>query len=80
MQLWWVPLSLTPGYKLKVQDAICGMAFGSSWHILGGIKEQIQMLESAPTGHLGDAVFRTTRPDIADATWYIFEVSHRSAH
>jgi hypothetical protein len=55
------------------------MAFGSSWHILSGFKEQVQMLESVPTGPLGDAVFNTTRPSIADSTWYLFEVSHEHA-
>lgn len=52
------------------------MAFGESWGIVKGFTEQVSGIKEVPTGPMGDAVFKTTRPDIANSTWYMFEASY----
>ncbi|WVF69549.1 hypothetical protein IAT40_004327 [Kwoniella sp. CBS 6097] len=57
-------------------DAICGMAFGQSWGVLEGYIRQLRSADSPSfhTGHRGDAVFALSIPDLAESTWYMFDV------
>jgi hypothetical protein len=57
---------------LTQQDVINSMAFGETWSI---IKECTKQVESrgAETGPLGEAVFTTHRPDIAESSLYLLD-------
>ena len=53
-----------------MQDAICAMAFGSSWGVSKAYKYQV---DRASTGSLGEAVFTLTGPSLYRSMIYLFD-------
>ena len=53
------------------------MAFGDSWHIVDHCTTEVNALQrhEVEVGDLGNAVFHTTKPPMAESTWKIFEVA-----
>ncbi len=59
----------------STMDAMCGMAFGSSWGIIRAFTDQvIGNHEEVPTGKMGDALFVGRPPPLAESTLVAFEV------
>ena len=48
------------------------MAFGESWHIIQMAADQVKATEPN-LGQLGEAVFETKRPELADITMYLLD-------
>ena len=59
------------------------MAFGESWGIVRAFHEQLKALvdspSSLPSGKHGEPIFPAVKPEIAESTWYVFEVSCAAA-
>ncbi|CAD6585065.1 MAG: hypothetical protein TREMPRED_004040 [Tremellales sp. Tagirdzhanova-0007] len=54
-------------------DAICGLAFGTSWGCNRYAREQIETSKAMTTGELDDAVFKVDRPDLANAVYHVLQ-------
>ena len=59
------------------QDAICAMAFGSSWGSSMTYREQVLSASDIPTGALGEAVFTVRPPELHESMLYLFEARRR---
>lgn len=57
-----------------MQDIICGMAFGKSWGVVRDATQQVHAGDVG-IGPVGEAVFKTTRPPLAESTIRLLDVS-----
>ncbi|WVQ98298.1 hypothetical protein IAU59_005421 [Kwoniella sp. CBS 9459] len=57
-------------------DAICGMAFSQSWGVIESYIQQIERegFTRYAKGQRGDVKFSLTVPELAESTWYMFDV------